>query len=142
MKCKDLSRLFKEQESFTDPPKLARLLGFKRCYPLLIMEETTESSSSNVSLHELITCLREILLEGEMINQDEIKKIQAEHNTHRQKLSILEAYSLGMIYLSSGDSIDLTAIAKEINSEYSKIPNRIALQSIDESKAEILSRVG
>ena len=107
------------------------------------MVETTEASSSNVLLHELMACLKEILNEGKMISQDEIKIIQAQHNTHKQKLSTLEAFSLGMIYLSVGDTIDLKAIAEEINSDNSKIPNRIgSRRSINESSAEILSRVG
>jgi hypothetical protein len=42
-----------------------------------------------------------------------------------------------MFYLSAGDTIDLREIAKEINLENSKTK-----QSIDESKAEMLSRVG
>jgi hypothetical protein len=47
-----------------------------------------------------------------------------------------------MIYLSAGDTIDLREIAKEINLENSKTPSSEATQSIDESKAEMLSRVG
>jgi len=47
-----------------------------------------------------------------------------------------------MIYLTVGDTIDLRAIAKDINSGTSKIPKAIGKQSIDESKAEMLSRVG
>ena len=77
-----------------------------------------------------------------MITANDIKTIQAQHNTHSQKLSTLEAFSLGMIYLSVGDTIDLRAIAKDINSGTSKIPNSIGLRGIDEAKAEMLSRVG
>jgi hypothetical protein len=47
-----------------------------------------------------------------------------------------------MIYLTVGDSIDLTEIAKEINSDNSKIPNSIPSQIIDESSAEMLCRLG
>ena len=42
-----------------------------------------------------------------------------------------------MIYLCAGDTIDLREISKEINVE-----NSNTKQSIDESKAEMLSRVG
>jgi hypothetical protein len=77
-----------------------------------------------------------------MISRDDIKIIQGQHNTHNQKLSTLEAFSLGMIYLTVGDTIDLTAIAKDINSEYSKISKSIGSQSIDESRAGMLCRVG
>ena len=77
----------------------------------MFMVETTEASSSNMCLHELMACLKEILYEGKMISQDDIKIIKAQHNTHNQKLSTLEAFSLGMVYLSVGDTIDLTAIA-------------------------------
>jgi hypothetical protein len=47
-----------------------------------------------------------------------------------------------MIYLSVGDSIDLRDIAKEINSDNSKTRNSAGEQSIDESKAELLTLVG
>jgi len=108
----------------------------------MFMVETSAASSSNVSLQVLMTSLKEILHEGKMITANDIKTIQAQHNTHSQKLSTLEAFSLGMIYLSVGDTIDLRAIAKDINSGTSKIPNSIGLRGIDEAKAEMLSRVG
>ena len=36
----------------------------------MFMVETTEASSSNMCLHELMACLKEILYEGKMINDD------------------------------------------------------------------------
>ena len=77
-----------------------------------------------------------------MISEDEIKVIKAQYNTHNQTLSTLEACTFGLIYLSVGDSIDLRDIAKEINSDNSKTPNSAGEQSIDESKAELLTLVG
>ena len=89
-----------------------------------------------------MTSLKEIMHEGKMLSPAEIKVIQAKYNTHDQKLSTLEAFSLGMIYLSVGDTIDLRAIAKDINAASPKGgPGAVVGRVIDESKADILSRV-
>jgi len=40
------------------------------------MTETTEASSPNVRVNKLMTSLKEILLEGDMISREEITVIQ------------------------------------------------------------------
>ena len=73
---KDLASLLKDAESFTETSNLAGLLGFKRCYPIIFMTETTEASSPNFRVNKLMTSIKEILHEGDMISPEEIKVIQ------------------------------------------------------------------
>lgn len=74
LRSKDLSRFFKDAASFKPQSSLSRVLGFKRCYPLMYMVETA-SSSSNVTTKVLMTSLKEILHEGKMLSSAEIKEI-------------------------------------------------------------------
>ncbi len=48
LRSKDLSIFFKDSASFNSKSNISKLLGFKRCYPLMYMLETA-SSSSNVT---------------------------------------------------------------------------------------------
>jgi hypothetical protein len=75
LRGKDLTRFFKEAQSFTDTPILFRLLGFKRCYLLMFMVQTSTASSSNVSLQVLLTSLQEILHYAHLLSPTYLKVI-------------------------------------------------------------------
>lgn len=71
--------------------------------------------SSTLSNSVMVNAIKEVLVDGEMLTDEEKQEAAANFNTSDQNSTLVEMIFLALMYLVKGDSIDLKSIAKGVN---------------------------
>lgn len=74
----------------------ANLLGFKHTYPILCLSDVY-TRSSTLSINVLINSIKEVLVDGEMLNGEEKDNSAKNFNTHLQKEPLTVSYFIGLL---------------------------------------------
>lgn len=90
------------------------MLGFNQTYPIMCTVDIF-TVSSTLSCRVLVSTIKQILNEGNMLTAKEKADQVQNFNTSKQVQSVTEKFFLAMMYLTKGSEIDVKSIGQEVN---------------------------